>query len=238
MKTLGGDREPVERIRVLIGAVGLLTLLGTVVVIGYLLRHPHPTSGVLEAQVTGSDPRDEVECPEPLPREGQRRDANTPSADIVDISSNDLYDCPQSYDGERVRYQGEVVGALLHREAGVWTQLNDDVYAELVGPLPAHRDFRGGNAGVGVLMPAQLAEQIHFVGGPQTRGDVLAIEGVFNRVDPSGEVAVIRADAVQLTASGEAFPDPLLFDRRAAAILAFLVAVGMVVTERLVARRR
>ena len=231
-------RKPVRRGRVLIGGLGLLTLLGAVVTIGQVLRHPDLPTGVSEAQLEGSDPRDDTDCPEPLPREGQARDEQTRATTTLDVSSNNLYDCPQFYDGQRVRYRGEVVGALLYRDIGVWVQLNDDVYAELIGPLPAHRDYRGGNAGVGVLLPTQLAARVEFVGGPQTRGDVMEIEGTFNRVDPSGEVAVIRADTAMLTTSGEPFPDPLLPDRRAAAIVAFLLAIGLVVAERVVARRR
>lgn len=238
MTTAGGRRRPVERIRVFMGAVGFLGALGAVVIVGHLLRHPDVPTGVPEEQLEGSDPRDEIECPDPLPREGEPRTAEIPRASIADVSSNNLYDCPQSYDNQRVRYRGEVVGALLRRDTGVWVQLNDDVYADVIGPLPAHRDFRGGNAGVGVLLPTQLAEHIDFVGGPQTRGDVIEIEGVFNRVDPSGEVAVIRADTVRAAASGGPYDDPLLHNRWIAAACAFLLAAGMVVAERVVARRR
>jgi len=238
MNTLGGHRKPVERVKVLLGAVGLLALLGAVVGIGQVLRHPDRPTGVPEEQLEGADPRDDINCPDPLPREGEPRDVNRGSSSVVDVSSNNLYDCPQSYDGQRVRFRGEVVGALLHRETGVWIQLNDDVYAELIGPLPAHRDYRGGNAGVGVMLPTQLAEQIDFVGGPQTRGDVIEVEGTFHRVDPSDEVAVIRADTARLTTSGEPFPDPVQTDRLVAAFLAVLLSGGMVVAERVVARQR
>lgn len=231
-------RRPVERMRVAFGALGLIAMLGALVLIGEVLRHPDLPTGVNEGQLQGSDPRDAVECPQPLPREGQERDGDQPVAAIVDVTSNDLYSCPEFYDGERVRYRGEAVGALLHRDAGTWVQLNDDVYAELLGPLPAHRDYRGGNAGVGVLLPRALSAQISHIGGPQTRGDVLEIEGTFNRVDPSGEVAVIRADSAVVTTAGEPFPDRLLSDRRIVAIIAVLIAAATVVAERVVARRR
>ena len=231
-------RKPVERVRVLVGALGLLAVLATLVLLGEVLRHPDLPTGVPESQLPGSDPRDDIECPDPLPREGQQREAGTQAASIQEVNSNDLYSCPSFYDGQRVRYRGEVVGALLHRDTGTWVQLNDDVYAELIGPLPAHRDFRGGNAGVGVLLPTALSEEISFVGGPQTRGDVLEIEGTFNRVDPSGEVAVIRADSAVITASGEPFSDPPLTDRRIVAVVAVLVAAGIGIAERVVAQRR
>lgn len=230
-------RQPIKRSRVLIGGLVLLALVTLHILAGEFLRHPDLPHGVPEEQLVGADPRDEIVCPEPLPREGQERD-ETADVGIREVTSNNLYDCPQFHDGQRVRYRGEVVGALLHRDIGVWAQLNDDVYAELLGPLPAHRDYRGGNAGVGVLLPAQASQQITFIGGPQTRGDILEVEGVFNRVDPSGEVAVIRADTARLVADGEPSPDPVLTDRRIAAVLAFLLAASLVVAERTAARRR
>jgi hypothetical protein len=232
------NRRPVRRIRVLGGAVCLLALLATVVVTGELLRHPHRAIDVAEEQLAGADPRDEVTCGAPLPREGQRRAPSGEPPTTVEVSSNNLYDCPQSYDGRRVQYRGEVVGALLRRDIGVWVQLNDDVYSELLGPLPSHREFRGGNAGVGVLLPAELAARITAIGGPRSRGDIVEVEGTFNRVDPSGEVAVIRADAGRVTSAGGPNTDPPLTDRRIVAILAVIAASAVVVAERLVARQR
>ena len=232
-------RRPIPRRRVAVAALGLAALFGAVIAVGEVLRHPHSqASDIPEAQLAGSDPRDELVCPDPLPREGQRRESDVETTAPVRVTSNDLFDCPEAYDGRRVVYRGEVVGALLERAAGVWTQLNDDVYAELLGPLPAHRDYRGGNAGVGVLLPHGAVELVSFIGGPQTRGDVLEIQGTFHRVDPTGEVAVIRAETAELQANGELFPDPPLADRRWAAWIAVVVAVALVVAERVVASRR
>jgi len=232
-------RRPIPRRRVAVAALGLAALFGTVIAVGEVLRHPYTqASDIPEAQLAGSDPRDELVCPDPLPREGQRRESNVETTAPVRVTSNDLFDCPETYDGRRVVYRGEVVGALLERAAGVWTQLNDDVYAELLGPLPAHRDYRGGNAGIGVLLPHGAVEVVSFIGGPRTRGDVLEVEGTFHRVDPTGEVAVIRAETAELQADGEPFPDPPLTDRRWAAWIAVVVAVALVVAERVVASRR
>jgi len=232
-------RRPIPRRRVAVAALGLVALFGTVIALGEVLRHPHTqASDIPEAQLAGSDPRDELVCPDPLPREGQRRESDVETTAPVRVTSNDLFDCPEAYDGRRVVYRGEVVGALLERAAGVWTQLNDDVYAELLGPLPAHRDYRGGNAGVGVLLPHGAVELVSFIGGPQTRGDVLEIHGIFHRVDPTGEVAVIRVETAELRANGEPLPDPPLTDRRWAAWIAVVVAVALVVAERVVASRR
>lgn len=230
-------RQPVRRRVVLGGALGLLAVLGLIVGLGEGLRHPTTTSGIPEDELAGADPRDEVSCSTPLPREGEVRAPQAGDGALA-VTSNNLYDCPQSYDGLRVRYRGEAVGGLLEREYGVWIQLNDDVYAELLGPLPAHRDFRGGNAGVGVLLPTHLAGGISFVGGPQTQGDVIEIEGVYHRVDATGEVAVIRADRARIASRGRPFPDPPLLDRQVAAFFAVVLACVVVLTERVVAARR
>ena len=231
-------RTPVQRVRVVVGALCLVGLLATIVVIGEILRHPQVATEVPEDAIPGGDPRDEIVCAEPLPREGQARDTAEPDGAPSAVNSNDLFDCPQAYDGRVVRYRGEVVGALLHRDIGVWAQLNDDVYAELLGQSPAHRELRGGNAGVGVLLPAALAAQVELIGGPHTHGDVLEITGTFNRVDPTGEVAVIRADGGRLMSRGEPTPQPPLHDRRIVAWVAIVVAGAMVIAERVAARRR
>lgn len=232
-------RRPIPRRRVAAAALGLAAFFAAVLAAGEVLRHPYTqASDVPESQLAGSDPRDELVCPDPQPREGQRRTPDIGTTAPVRVTSNELFDCPEAYDGRRVVYRGEVVGALLDRAVGVWSQLNDDVYAELLGPLPAHRDYRGGNAGVGVLLPHGAVNLVSFIGGPQTRGDVLEVEGTFHRVDPTGEVAVIHADGAQRMADGEPFPDPPLADRRIAAWLAVVVALALVVIERVVAQRR
>jgi hypothetical protein len=232
-------RRPIPRRRVAADGLGIVAFLAAVFAAGEALRHPYTqASDHPEAQIDGSDPRDELVCPDPQPREGQRRTPDIEATAPVRVTSNELFDCPEAYDGRKVVYRGEVVGALLDRGVGVWSQLNDDVYAELLGPLPAHRDYRGGNAGVGVLLPHGAVDLVSFIGGPQTRGDVLEVEGTFHRVDPTGEVAVIHADAAERMADGEPFPDPPLADRRWAAWLAIIVALALVVTERVVAQRR
>ena len=233
------DRRPVRLLSVLAGAVALLAVLALVVLTGELLRHPHVPSDPTGEQVPAADPRTEVTCEDPLPREGQRRDPEgDDTGTTVDVTSSDLYDCPQTYDGRRVRYRGEVVGALLWRDVGVWSQLNDDVYAGTFGPLPTHRDFRGGNSGVGVLLQPAHAALVGHVGGPQAHGDIVEVEGEFQRVDPTGEVAVIRADTTRVVSQGGRYANPLLGDRRAVAIVAVLLAGVVVVAERIVARQR
>lgn len=233
--------RPVARGRVAAGAAVALALIAGIVLLAETLRHPPPSGDPLvpELEAPGADPRTPVECEGQDPREGREREQ--PIADPVprEVTSNELYDCPQNWDGRLVRYRGEAVGAVLQRSDGAWVHLNDDVYGDPLGPLPTHRDYRGGNAGIGVLVPLELARSISFVGGPQAQGDVLEVVGTFHRVDAtSGEVAVIRADRGLIAANGQRFVDPTLPDRRAVAVTLGVLALATVIAERVVARRR
>lgn len=230
---------PPSRAAVLLAGAALLGALSMVVVLAEALRPPPAAPPPDLAAEPPSDPRIEVECPQPQPREGQERRGDTAVGTVVEVTANELYDCPETFDGQRVRYRGEVVGAVLQRDDGAWLQLNDDAYARGLGQLPAHREFRGGNAGVGVFVPPAVAERITIVGGPDAAGDVLTVEGVFHRVDADTvEVAIIRADEGEITTRGTPVSYPTLPARRNVAWALALLCAVVVVGERIAARRR
>ncbi len=233
---------PVSRPRVLAATVAGLAMLAGVVTLTEWLRYPLPAGGSVaaETRLAGADPRDEIICETPVPREGIPRSPDpVVPGEASTVTSNQLYDCPETYDRRAVSYRGEVVGAVLRRGGNAWVHLNDDPYAGDVGPLPAHRDFRGGNAGVGVFIPGSLADTITVIGGPQTRGDVLEVVGEFHRVDAaSGEVTIIRARDGSVVREGGALPDTPLRDRQVVAVLLGLAATAVVAAERVVARQR
>ena len=234
---MSGRVRPVRRRRVLLGALLAGGMIAGVVLIAEGLRHPHPGDGPAVLEVPddpAADPRTEVVCEEPVPREGAPREGTIAGRTApASVTSNDLYDCPETWDGRLVRYEGEVIGGVLRRDHGAWVQLNDDVYADPRGPLPAHRDYRGGNSGIGVAIPAELADAITSVGGPGHQGDLLEVTGTFHRVDTSsGEVAVIRAGEGSVVRRGEPFVDVRLRDREIAAVLLGLLALGAAAFER------
>ena len=219
----GPPRRLVALLGVLVGAL----LLVAVVQATNLLRHPMPEDRPLvpELDDPAADPRTEIVCT-----------AVEPGALVT---SNELLDCPAEHHEQRVRYRGEVVGGVLHRDGGAWVQLNDDIYAGISGPLPVHRDYAGGNAGVGAFIPAAVADDIMTVGGPTHRGDVVEVEGEFRRIDHERrEVAVIVATSGQVTDRGRPIEDPALPERRGIAITLGLLAVAVALAERVVARRR
>lgn len=237
------SRRPVSR-RKFVAGVLLTTLALWGLVAGVeALRYPHPTDTAPTApdpsqSEPSADPREPVSCPNPLPREGEPRTPAVPSAapDSL-ITSSALYDCPQAFDGQVIRYRGEVVGAVLRRADGAWLTLNDDVYATTVAPLPAHRDYRGGNGGIGVLVPHDLADEITHVGGPRDRGDILEVTGTFHRVDQTtGEFAIVRATTGDVT-SGQPLRRAPLVALRIAALVMAAVMVAVVVGEHRFLRR-
>jgi hypothetical protein len=144
------------------------------------------------------------------------------------VTSNDLIDCATTFDGRTVRYTGEVVGAVLLRGERAWVQLNDDVYARSIGPLPAHRVAVGGNAGVAVSIPATLARQIGKVGGHNARGDLVEVSGVYRSADPAdGGGPAIQAGSGRIVRPGEQVRHPLSVPRAMVAVALALATVSL-----------
>jgi hypothetical protein len=198
-------------LRFLMLMAGIAAVVGAVVLLAEELRPP----GVPTFDEPLSDPRVEIECPTELPDQ------------VPLVTSSALYDCPAHWDGIRVRYQGEAVGAVLRRGDEAWVQLNDDIYAGTVGPLPAHRDFRGGNAGIGVRIDAGTAADIAHVGGPGVSGDIVEVTGVFHRVDEAtAEIAVIRAETAGVVRRGALLEQSLAADRAVVAVFLVVLLLG------------
>lgn len=90
---------------------------------------------------------------------------------------------PQAFQGE-VTLTGELVGDYGWRGDGwVWAQLNDDTYAEQ--PILEDGPLSGGNVGVGIRMPYDLAEQLGPPGGYRRRGPVVTATGTWVYHDES-----------------------------------------------------
>lgn len=233
--------QALHRRHVLVFAVVGAALLAAIVGLAEGLRHPasdDPPTLEEDQDELIIDPRVTSECPELDDAEDGAAPASRTPFPPIEVSSSGLLDCPEYYDGKVVRYQGEIVGGLLHRRGGVWAHVNDDVYANRTDRLPAHRAYRGGNAGVGVLLSGSTAEQVTRVGGPEDHGDVLDVVGVFRRADPgTREVAVIQASRADIVRAGAPFQDPPLRDRDIAAVLLGAVALSTVGAERILARR-
>jgi hypothetical protein len=82
------------------------------------------------------------------------------------VSSSELIENPQDYDGKQIIYEGEVIGEIMHRRGGIWVNIKD------------------GNNSIGVWMSSELAVVINHKGGYKTKGDTLEVKGMFNQACP------------------------------------------------------
>jgi hypothetical protein len=148
------------------------------------------------------------------------------------VTSEDLIECPDLYDGLRVAYEGEVVGAVMRRGTGAWLHVNDDPYGLALGPLPTHRLAVGGNAGMAVFVPVASAEGLR-TGSFNRRGTGLAITGTYFKNHPADAGSpAIDADGVDVVREAESVDHPVSLRRLVAAGLLILVTIGLAVAWR------
>ncbi|MFC1657787.1 hypothetical protein ACFL1D_00175 [Candidatus Omnitrophota bacterium] len=80
------------------------------------------------------------------------------------VSGEKLIEHSKDYDAKEIIYEGEVVGEVMMRRGGAWASIND------------------GETSMSVWMPLELAETIQYSGDYKTKGDILQVRGIFNRV--------------------------------------------------------
>lgn len=104
--------------------------------------------------------------------------------------------------GVDVIVEGELVGDYGFRDDGsMWTQLNGDSYARV--PLRLSERPDGGNIGVGIRMPAEMAEGLDPPGGYRNRGPLVRVTGrwVHHSDDRQGE-SFLRVEALEVLEPG------------------------------------
>jgi hypothetical protein len=104
--------------------------------------------------------------------------------------------------GVVVIVEGELVGDYGFRDdASMWTQLNGDTYAQV--PLLQSRRPAGGNIGVGIRVPAELAEDLDPPGGYRNRGPLVRVTGtwVHHSDDRQGE-SFLRVESMDVLEGG------------------------------------
>ena len=67
---------------------------------------------------------------------------------------------------QEVVYEGEAIGEIMQREDGAWINVYDDATC------------------IGVWMTKEMAAIIRYTGSYKTQGDIIRIEGVFNKACP------------------------------------------------------
>lgn len=222
----------------------LLVVLGLVLLVALLgqLRQAQPYEAPEYIVEGAEDPDDPgagiVTCERTLPDRPTTPEGQHPDP-VGRVTSSEVIECPEAFDGHVVTYVGEVIGDVLGRDGGAWVLMNDDAYALEVGPLDSHGEFRGYNSGLSVWLGGEVAELADQPGGPRWRGDVLLVTGVVHRADPAdGGGLTIRAFDGEVLAPAQPLSRPVNRPQAVAAVLLSIVAVGAVGYERLAARRR
>ena len=212
--------RPVRSLEAALGVVAGGLVIGAIVALSYALlvpaaqdvEQPPPAAPVS----TGVGPR---LCPETVPPSSGEQ---PPS-----VSSGELVECPDLFDGVRISYEGEAVGAVMRQGSVAWLHVNDDDYALTLGPLPRHRLTAGTNAGMAVLIPEPAAEGI-ITGSFNRRGTGLAITGTYYKNHPADPGApAIEADAVTVVRPALPVEHPISRPRLIAAGLLAALSVGL-----------
>lgn len=212
-----------------IGLAVIAVFVASIVGLSYALLLPAEVAPELDAPVEppplGTAVRGQAVCPKDVPP----AEAGGP----VPVTSEDLVECPDLFDGRQVTYEGEAVGAVLKKGALTWLHVNDDVYGVSIGPLPNHRLAVGGNAGMAVVAPSSAIDDI-TAGSFNTRGTGLAITGTYYKNHPADAGApAIEAEAVSVVRQPVDVDRPVSRARLVAAfVLAMLTIILAVVWRR------
>lgn len=106
-----------------------------------------------------------------------------PADAAEEVSVTELIEMSAELAGKEVTVEGELVGDYGFRDDGwMWTQLNDDVYVEQ--PLREGGSPAGGNTGIGIRMPIDMARDLDDPGGYRRRGPVVQVTGIWKYHDP------------------------------------------------------
>jgi hypothetical protein len=104
--------------------------------------------------------------------------AAPPAAAQVVIPVSELIENPEGYAGGQVSVTGELIGDYGFRSNGyMWTQLNDDTYVR--DPVVEGGELAGGNTGIGIRMPDDLARDLDPPGGYRRRGPIVLVTGTY-----------------------------------------------------------
>ncbi len=139
------------------------------------------------------------------------------------VSSTELVEEADYWDGREVTFEGEAIGDVMVRGSDAWLHLNDDAYAEL--PIPAGARPQGYNSGHAVFLPAAEARKVTVFGSYRARGDIVRVTGTFKAADPEhGGDMHIAATTLELLEPG--FPIERTVPRWKLLLLASLVPVA------------
>ena len=152
------------------------------------------------------------------------------------VSSADLVEHPQEWDGKTIVFVGEAVGEVMVRGDHAWTHLNDDAY--MLANAGEGAVLAGYNSGMPVWAAADLAAYIRMLGDHKHQGDIVRVEGVFNAAcaEHGGDMD-IHATALSVVQPGHVVQDPVQ-PRKVMWLVGLAVLAAAVIGAELGGRRR
>lgn len=159
-----------------------------------------------------------------------------PSAALAsEVTSVELVEHPEVWDGEEVTFTGEAIGDCMIRGGEAWLHVNDDRYA--TQPIPAGAAPVGYNSGHAVVASPQMAAVVQVFGDHRHNGDLIEVTGVFNAACPvHGGDMDVHATAIRVVGRGSEIAEHL--DRRRLVVLVVLSLVAATLAARGAALRR
>ncbi|MDI6891957.1 MAG: DNA-binding protein [Actinomycetota bacterium] len=149
------------------------------------------------------------------------------------VSSGELVERCQFYDGKVVTFRGEVVGDVMIRGEFAWINVNDDAYSK------GSRKLAGYNSGQSIWCRADDAKLIEVTGDYRHVGDIVEVRGMFNRACPEhGGDMDIHANEVRVVRRGRSISHPIENGKIRAASILFVISFALFALGRILRWRR
>lgn len=145
------------------------------------------------------------------------------------VSSSELVEHPKKYNGRKVAFRGEVIGEVMVRGDYAWLNVNDDLYSHSDG-----KKLQGYNSGQSIWSKASEVRDITHTGSYTASGDIVQVEGTFNRACPlHGGDMDIHAIDVSVVEKGHLRSHPLSWPKLVGALLLFALSLALTAVIRL-----
>lgn len=142
------------------------------------------------------------------------------------VSSYELIEHEDDYNGKQVVYRGEAIGDILRRDNSAWITVNDDEYADK--PKRKYDELQGTNSGIGVYGPVDDLNEIRFLGSYDTQGDLVEVRGTFYKAsaEHGGDTCIV-ADEVEVLRAGRHINDSRMRTEFIAACVMLIVCLAL-----------
>lgn len=147
-----------------------------------------------------------------------------------------LVEDPAEWDGRTIQFTGEAIAEVMRRGSHSWLHLNDDAYAERTAEEGA--ELTGFNSGLGIWIPAELADRVKRFGNYTMRGDLVRVSGTFNAACAAhGGDMDLHADTLEVVAAGEPVPSLIIPWKLPVVALLTLLVIALAAADRWVGAR-